>query len=188
MKGKMFKQILLVLMVINTFSGSLEDQLFTALDQKDVVKKIRGLIKSGANVDARDNQSYTLLMIAARDGWHDVVDLLIRFGANLDFKSVSGKTALMFAAEYNYYDALKLLINAGADVNLKDDLGITALIYAVKHTPFCRNYIVEMLIANGADINIRDAHGKTAIFYARGGRYWQDAAIRDILIKAGAIE
>ena len=40
MKGKMFKQILLVLMVVNTFSGSLEDQLFTALDQKDAVKKV----------------------------------------------------------------------------------------------------------------------------------------------------
>ena len=188
MKGKMFKQILLVLMVVNNFSGSLEDHLFTALDQKDAVKKIRELIKSGANVDARDNQSYTLLMIAARDGWHDVVDLLIQFGAKLDFKSSSGKTALMLAAEYNYYDALKLLINAGADVNLKDDLESTALIYAVKHTPFCRNYIVETLIANCTDINARDIHGNTALFYARGGKYWQDDAIRDILIKAGAVE
>lgn len=188
MKGKMFKQILLVLMVINTFSGSLEDQLFTALDQKNAAKKVRELIKAGANVDAKNNQSYTLLMIAARDGWHDVVDLLICFGAKLDFKSVSGKTALMFAAEYNYYDSLKLLINAGADVNLKDDLEATALIYAVKHMPFCRNYIVETLIANCTDINARDIHGNTALFYARGGKYWQDAAIRDILIKAGAIE
>ena len=50
MKGKMLKQILLVLMVINTFSGSLEDQLFTALDQKNAAKKVRELIKAGANI------------------------------------------------------------------------------------------------------------------------------------------
>jgi len=57
------------------------------------------LIKNGADVNERDDTSWTPLMIAAEYGYDEVAQMLIDNGANIDEKDNKGWTAIMNAAK-----------------------------------------------------------------------------------------
>lgn len=58
-----------------------------------------------------DYNSNTLLILATKYGYKDIVQCLLNNGANPNEKTVSGKTALTYAIEYNDTDIVRLLIN-----------------------------------------------------------------------------
>ena len=74
----------------------------------------------------------TLLMVASRKGYTEMMKLLIDSGADVNAKTIKGKTALMDAAFIGKADTVKLLLVMGADINAKDEEQNTALIYAAK--------------------------------------------------------
>ena len=91
-------------------------------------KGITSLLATGADVNARDANGRTALMIAASAGKTDVVELLLVKGANpnmADYKE--GRTALIVAAEAGHAEAARSLLNKGADPNVKDRFGETAM-------------------------------------------------------------
>lgn len=97
------------------------------------VQKITSLIALGADVNARDGNGRTALMIAGSTGNSAMVDLLLVNGANpnlTDFKQ--GRTVLIVAAEAGYTEVVRTLLTAGADPNMKDRLGDTAMSIAQK--------------------------------------------------------
>jgi len=59
------------------------EEWFTAVIEGDV-RAVAGGIAEGLDVDARTNQGRTALMIAARHGHGDVVDVLVSAGADVD--------------------------------------------------------------------------------------------------------
>lgn len=81
------------------------------------IKKVKSLIKRGANVNYLNPYRITALMEATRKGHKDICELLIANGADINQDSVYAWTALMYAAEYGYSDICKLLIENGADVD-----------------------------------------------------------------------
>src|SRR5262249_33474306 len=93
------------------------------------------LAQPGIKVDAQDQEGDTALMLAARHGSLDIVDLLLKAGANPNLatgiipdaaNTRFGCTALMSAARYGYLDIVQLLLKAGANPNLKNNRGETA--------------------------------------------------------------
>ena len=60
--------------------------------------KISSLLKAGANVNCRDEDSWTALMLAALWGHKDTVRLLLEYKVDIEAKSDWGDTALMLAA------------------------------------------------------------------------------------------
>jgi ankyrin repeat protein len=109
------------------------------------------LIRSGANVNAKDKQGRTALMEAARNGCETIVPLLINNGAD-----VKNSTALIDAVESYGNDEDKkerivmLLIRSRANVNAKDEQGRTALLEAARNG---YEKMVQLLIDNGTDVN-----------------------------------
>jgi len=115
--------------------------------QLEIVKL---LLKSGANVNAKADNSWTALMEAAKGhsylrkafidkGRKDVATiptefarLLLERGADANAMDEAGRTALMTAAANGQTETVKLLIEAGVDVNAKDPDGGTALIYLIE--------------------------------------------------------
>jgi len=70
---------------------------------------IRALIKAGADVNAKDKDGFTPLMIASMYGHIDCIRELIKAGANVNLKNKNGETALMIAEKYGYTNCVKEL-------------------------------------------------------------------------------
>lgn len=85
------------------------------------------LITAGANVNGKNRNGTTALMIAAMYGNHRAIDLLVSSGADVNASNVDGTTALMFAVRGRSVPSIRSLLEAGADVNARDRQGATAL-------------------------------------------------------------
>lgn len=133
---------------------------------------VQGLLRVGANPNAKDDCGISALALAASDCNAEIVGELIRAGA--DVNVVSGfspgpplRWAIdesdLRASDEEIYRVIKLLAEAGADLNWRDKSGRTALILAADKG---LERVVELLIAAGADVNVADNSERTAYSYA----------------------
>jgi uncharacterized protein len=109
------------------------------------------LLYAGANVKATTRiNSYTPLLLAAKNGNATVMEPLLKAGADANLATANGTTSLMFAAAAGNADAVKILLDRGADVNAKESYrGLTALMSAAASD---RADIVHLLVAHGGDL------------------------------------
>lgn len=114
----------------------------------------------GVDVNARDRNGQTALMIAGRKGLLDAAEFLLTIeGLDIDAADYRVKrTALISAAEFNHDAFVRLLMDRGADPNLGDRLGGTALMRATEQG---RRSVVEvMLHFLRVDKQCRDLDGR----------------------------
>ena len=128
------------------------------------LEEIKELLKKGADLEAKDKDGLTALMVAVYNGRLEVVKYLAECGADLEAKDEEGYTALMTASEYGQLDVVKCLVELGADFEAKDKDGQTALMEAVKNG---RLGVVRFLVENGADLEAKDKDGRTALDIAK---------------------
>jgi ankyrin repeat protein len=106
--------------------------LFFALQKryKDIVL---ALIESGVvDLNEKDMNGYTALMIASWDGYRYIVRALLKHGADPNIKeSRHGYTALMEATSEGRADIVRVLLEYGADPMIKNRYGKTALDLAI---------------------------------------------------------
>jgi ankyrin repeat protein len=94
---------------------------------------IRMLLKSGANVKARDVDGRTALietLTTENDLPPETIEELIQAGSEVNVRIYGGLTPLMIAATGNSR-ILRAIIRAGADLDATDDQGATALRWAM---------------------------------------------------------
>jgi ankyrin repeat protein len=139
----------------------------------------------------------TALMIAAREGDVEVVNLLLNSGADVNASKGSGKwvghTALMSAVQVKIpqvsgekeIEIVRMLLDKGADVNARqkgneseysDNGDETVLMLA------CRNdnlEIVKLLVSRGADINTKTEDGNNAL--AEAAATWEMRTVQYLL-------
>ena len=120
----------------------------------------RQLEQDGIDVNAKNSEGYTALILASSNGHKEIVEMLLEKGADVNAKDKYNATALIKASSNGHTEIVAKLLDAGADVNAKNDYGYTALIQASrnKHTE-----IVAMLLDNRADVNATDDDGDTAL-------------------------
>lgn len=82
----------------------------------------------------------TCLMLAARNGYSQVINLLVSHGAKLNSQDDNGYTALMSAVQYGHEAAVLKLLQLGADKSIKSKSGNTAadLAKSLKNLQICR--------------------------------------------------
>ncbi|MGA3281386.1 MAG: ankyrin repeat domain-containing protein [Smithella sp.] len=169
----------------------------------EVVKK---LLEAGADINARNKDGVTALMLASGygrtglvvtdmkgkmeivnndpvgNGNVEVVKALIAAKADVNIRSgKNGRTALMGASRFGSLAVIKELIAAGADVNIKDNEGCTALIEASRYG---YTDVVRELLAAKTDVNIKSNDGVTALTESSKG---YDNIVK-LLKEAGAKE
>ncbi len=111
----------------------------------------------------KTGQEPTLLGIALRRGYREMVLFLMGQGAPLDTLEELGLTLLHLAARGGNPELIRLLVARGLDVNAKDERGDTPLTdCAWDASPEA----VLALIEVGADVNARRSDGKTALHLA----------------------
>lgn len=85
-----------MLMCVSSAFGNATDELLKAAkDKRTTPRMIEKLIKLGADVNAKDNEEYTALMLAVLNNSNpEIVKVLIRAGVDIFAKDSDGKTAL----------------------------------------------------------------------------------------------
>ncbi|CAG0911253.1 unnamed protein product, partial [Cyprideis torosa] len=78
------------------------------------------LIENGAEVNARDDDGWTPLLLATRRGHHFIVHLLLAHGADLNIRDCDKQTPLHLASRRGHHSIVHLLLAHGADLNIRD--------------------------------------------------------------------
>jgi len=175
---------------------------------------LEALFKSGADARKADGALHdgrTLLMLAARTGSVDAVQLLLSKGENPNaVETRTGTTALMWAALENRAETVRVLVKAGADANTRSKAT------AYPHTPpgvigdaleEGYSYVgqtvlpkggwtalmyaarqgaldaVRALVECGADLNVADQDGTPAVTFAIINGHYEVATM---LVERGA--
>jgi len=148
-------------------SQDLNKKLLDAAEAGDTAE-VQGLLREGANPNAKGGYGNTALMGAAVRGHTETVRALLEKGAEVNAKDNAGWTPLFWAAFSRRTDTVRALLEKGADVNAKNKYDDTALIHAAYAGD---TDTVAVLLEKGAEVNAKDDMGKTALIEAaRQGR------------------
>jgi FOG: Ankyrin repeat len=160
---------------------------------------VKALIKAGADVNAKDRDGKTALMVSSGGVKTEIGDAcnpkmmkaLIAAGADVKAKDKAGNTALHFAAGNSFDDGgevVRVLLKAGADVNAADNSGATPLLVLTslgyeQSILQAQLEIAGELLKAGADVNAKTQEGETALLQAAEGGHVE---LVKALIQAGA--
>ena len=117
---------------------------------------LKKLLESGVDIEARDHNGRTLLIVAAEQNPnHEIVQLLLDAGADVAFRTKFGVTALGQAARCNPNPkVLNVLIDAGAEIDSRGFQGQTPLMLAAYRITNAES--MRLLIDAGARIEEKD--------------------------------
>lgn len=117
---------------------------------------LKKLLESGVDIEARDHNGRTLLIVAAEQNPnHEIVRLLLDAGADVAFRTKFGVTALGQAARCNPNPkVLNVLIGAGAERDSRGFQGQTPLMLAAYRITNAES--MRLLIDAGARIEEKD--------------------------------
>jgi ankyrin repeat domain-containing protein 50 len=136
-----------------------------SLDDFSIPHKL-GLRLEFGNTTSRDNCfGYTALILAARQGYLDIVERLLDTQAESEVRDSEGWTVLHHAARMGHKSVVCALLDHGEDINAQDDNGVTALNLA---TRWGHSEVVSALLHHGTEMNVLDRNHSTAACHATG--------------------
>lgn len=152
-------------------SGAYRTKLHSAVSNESI-ELVKLLIENGANVNARDKEGRTPLMVLAFH--HDNIEIvraLLDGGADIETNDNSADTPIIEAAWGGRPNLTKLLIEKGAKVNAQSANGKTPLHWASENLPNRspsitaegRLAVVQILLENKANVNAKDSQGYTPL-------------------------
>jgi ankyrin repeat protein len=97
---------------------------------EEYIDVVKILLQRGADVQIRNHLGDTPLLIAAFQGYSQIVAVLLGAGADMEKKNF-GEVALTLAVSKGHFPTVKLLLENGADINKLADDGKTALVKAI---------------------------------------------------------
>jgi ankyrin repeat protein len=135
---------------------------------------VKILLEYDANVDEKNNNDETALMIAMNSTRSaDIIKMLLQFNPDVNIKNKWGNTALITSIiDGRKIEIIQLLLDAKADIDTQNDDNETALMYAAYDS---QTKTVELLLNAGANTNLQDKNGKKAIDHSA------NAEIRNLL-------
>ncbi len=144
-------------------------------------EQLTWLVSQGADVNTRDDQGNTLLILALQHGADlKSVQMMIAHGADINAKNAEGLTPLMLASQYGRKNCVQELLSRNADVNSRNQSGQTALFLALQQD---RADVPPLLMEKNADVNLASSDGITPLMLAASKGH---AALVKELINHGA--
>ncbi|XP_068741050.1 uncharacterized protein [Montipora capricornis] len=131
--------------------------------------EIETLLSSGVDIDSRNMDGRTPLMLAAESGREKIFRLLIERGSDPTLKDSRGRSVLHWAARSGSNEIIQELLSRGLDIDSSDNDGVTPLMEAVN---FGGDSAFRLLIERGSDPTLRDNKGWSLLHRAaQNGRY-----------------
>ena len=147
---------------------------------------IQALINSGTDIEVKDSDNRTPLMIALYKGNLNAAKILIENGANVNAQDKMLNTPFLYAGASGFTEIIELSMKNGADYKIFNRYNGTALIPACERGHV--ETVEEILKDKNFPINHINRLGWTALLEAvilgNGGK--NHTKIVEILIKAGA--
>jgi ankyrin repeat protein len=133
------------------------------------INVIKLLLDKGANIDIIDHKNRTLLYIAIKYGYDDIIDLFINYNKNnigisiFDILDINNNVPLHYAIKFNNYNVTKKLLDNGANPNNKNNKGYNSLHIAI----YNKNIdIINLILNYNIDINMKTNTGENALHIA----------------------
>ncbi|KAJ8111701.1 hypothetical protein OPT61_g5766 [Boeremia exigua] len=120
-------------------------------------------LKGGNNIDTKDNNGMTGLMIIAENGGGDAVKVLLDLGAHLDERDHRGRTALHIAVERDHHSPTGALLGYGASAEVCDNDGQTPL---HKAAAMGHDRLIDWLLKSPSSLDIQDSTSATPLHLA----------------------
>ena len=139
-------------------AGAWEETLNAA--EANDTQAVAGLIARGMDPNTADQTGTTLLMIAARNGNEQLLELLLRMHANTLLRNMYGDSAISLAAISGQLGAVRRLVEYGVPLS---GSGWTPLQYAAYAG---QREIVVYLLSKGAAVNDKAPNGQTPLMLA----------------------
>jgi ankyrin repeat protein len=139
------------------------------------ITQIKALLARGAQVDVRESDGWTPLMLAAQNGHVEAVRELLDNKADVNARGNDGVTATYQAAVNGKGDVVELLVAYGANATLEPIDRFSPMLAAVyrgvmskltkddKASPESVTHILRVLARAGANVNSVDGDGDTAL-------------------------
>ncbi|XP_005287815.1 kinase D-interacting substrate of 220 kDa isoform X9 [Chrysemys picta bellii] len=131
--------------------ASLMTQSLVTYVEEENVPALKALLEKCKDVDERNENGQTPLMLAAEQGNLEIVQELLRKGANCNLEDADNWTALISAAKEGYVDIVAELLNCNVNLEHRDMGGWTALMWASYKG--CTK-VAELLLEKGANPNV----------------------------------
>ena len=125
---------------------------------------VQCLLKHHALPNVHNSEGFTAVILSARSGFEDVLQMLLEAGGTVHKKTFRIRaTALHWAAANGHIECVELLINQGINIESQTSHGRTPLMLASRN-----DYpdVVKRLIDAGSDINLRDYENNSALHHA----------------------
>lgn len=128
-------------------------------------ERLAAFIDAHYDLETRDDNGYTALILAAYHGQQAAVEQLLAAGADPCGQDRRGNSALMGAIFKGELSIARRLMDADCAPDQRNRSGQTAAMYAAL---FQRQDILAALAAKGADLNAKDAMGNDAASLQKG--------------------
>ncbi|XP_053565687.1 kinase D-interacting substrate of 220 kDa isoform X2 [Bombina bombina] len=131
--------------------ASLGPQNLLVYVEEGNIAALKTLLEKCKDVDERNENGQTALMLAAEQGNLEIVQELLRKRANCNLEDVDNWTALISAAKEGHLEIVRELLNYNANLEHRDVGGWTALMWASYKGS---TDVVDLLLSKGANPNI----------------------------------
>lgn len=149
------------------------------------ITEVRRLIAGGADLEGRDGQGRTALLLAVTDNHIEMAKALLAAGANLNAQAANRDTPWLLAGASGRTEIVAAMLPLKPDLSLRNRYGGNALI------PACERAHVEtvkLLLTSGIDVNHVNDLGWTClleiVILGDGGPRHQEVA--RLVLAAGA--
>ena len=149
-------------------------------------QEVQELINKGANIEHKDTDGDTPIIIASKR-YIDVVKVLLDNNANIEAEDEQGRTSLFTACIYGHKEIVKLLLDRGANIEHKDHYNETVLGNIAMHSESGDHKTsdkevsdITILLEYGADINTADQFGEPCLNYIK--YIWKMPYIQELII------
>ncbi|KAJ9272423.1 hypothetical protein DTO212C5_1608 [Paecilomyces variotii] len=144
----------------------------------------RLLIERGCNVDAKEDDGWTALMLASQEGHLPLVNLLVEKSANVNAEEKDGATSLWIASQQGHTEIVRRLLELEAKQLPTRSAQRRPIHQAAQNGHLS---VLQMLLkAAPEDINAEDKNGATPLLLAAQENQPRYLAIMNHLISMGA--
>ena len=140
------------------------------LNQADTANNLQALKRVKIDLEIQDEVCQTPLIIATRNNFTEIANLLIEHNANVNASDLDSWTPLLNSSREGNLELVEKLLQKGASIELRDCGGFTPLMWSCY-----KNHVnlVKCFIKNGANVNAQCKNSISCLSWAAGRDYYE---------------